>query len=247
MSYYRTNAIYESLCKEEGHRFFWVSGNAWMLLYGSSDAEVKAIVFVSGRSWKPRGDIISLIESISHNSGVPLLFVNFDDSAKEIEGVEFRKIGQDFTSLSLEELRDEFSSVGLPVKGGMCGKCVNDSTSSAYHKWQRENLGSSITVSDIDLIRVGENGDPIEAIELKRSFFPLNRWRPYPDDFPNFNVVLSLCEKAEMRFTIAYNVRETKPSFFDDPSRISIFSYPRRNYPIMVGEVSLQEFVEGFY
>jgi hypothetical protein len=38
--YYQTNAVYEGL-KSVEHDFLWVSGNAWTLIYGDSNATPK--------------------------------------------------------------------------------------------------------------------------------------------------------------------------------------------------------------
>ena len=136
--------------------------------------------------------------------------------------------------------------MGLPVKSGACGKSVNDATSSAYHNWQRANLGS-IKVTDIDLIRLNDQGMPVEAIELKRSYYPLKDWKPYSDDYVNFNLLHSVCQSAGMEMNIAYNVRQTKPTFFDNASRLTIFSYKNVNSPIKMGEYDFSEFVDRKY
>ena len=246
MSYYKTNAVYKLLESEQTHPFVWVSGNAWMLVYGDQTAVPKALVLAFGKSWALQKEVIQTAKNIAARSGIPLFFVKFDDGAQSIDKVGFGRPGEQPVELSLDQLKDEFQKIGLPVKNGACGKVVNDATSSAYHNWQRSSLGS-IKVTDIDLVRLGLDGSPIEAIELKRSFYSLQDWKPYPDDFVNFNLLLSVCKKTGMEVTIAYNVRQTKPVFKDDASRFTLFSYSAPNLPVKIGQFSYSDFLMGVY
>jgi len=246
VSYYKTNAVYGLLELEEVHPFVWVSGNAWMLVYGDQNASPRALVLAFGSSWSIQKDVTRVAKKIAEKSGIPLLFVKFNDTADSIDKVGFGKPGQQPRELTLDQLKDEFQKVGLPVKGGACGKSVNDATSSAYHNWQRSSLGS-IKVTDIDLIRLSAEGEPIEAIELKRSFSPLQTWNPYPVDYVNFNLLLAVCKLSSMRMTIAYNVRQTKPVFNDDASKFALFSYLAANSPLRIGQFGYSDFLVGNY
>lgn len=246
MNYYKTNAVYESLKSEQAHPFVWLSGNAWMLIYGDQNTTPKALVLAFGESWPLQNDIIETAEKISSASGIPLLFVKFDDAAEStISKVEFGKPGQ-ARELNLDQLTAEFRSLGLPVRSGTCEKSVNNATSSAYHDWQRSSLGS-IKVTDIDLIRLNTEGEPIEAIELKRSYYPLEKWNPFSDDYVNFNLLLSVCKQSAMKMTIAYNVRQNKPVFNDDASRFALFSYTANNSPVRIGQFGYSDFLTGSY
>jgi hypothetical protein len=91
------------------------------------------------------------------------------------------------------------------------------------------------------------NGEPIEVLELKRSFYSLQDWKPYQDDFVNFNLLLSVCQQADMKMNIAYNVRETKPVFKDDASRFAIFSFSSPSAPKKIGLVNYSDFLKGDY
>lgn len=246
LSYYKTNAVYGLLELEEEHPFVWVSGNAWMLVYGDQNAYPQALVLAFGSSWETQKDVISVAKKIAQKSGIPLLFVKFNDAAPLIDKVGFGKPGQKPCELNLDELKNEFRKLGLPVRSGACGKSVNDATSSAYHNWQRSSLGS-IKVTDIDLIRLSAEGEPIEAIELKRSFSPLKQWNPYPVDYVNFNLLLAVCDKSAMKMTIAYNVRQTRPVFNDDASRLALFSYAASNSPVRIGQFNYSDFLAGRY
>ncbi len=246
MRYYKTNAIYENLSQTKKHSFVWASGNAWALIYSDNQNIPKALVLAWGRSWAIQKNLLTALQTISKKSGLPLVYVNFDDQATSILDVNFGTLGHPPASLSLIDLKDRFKKMGLPVSTGVCGKSINDATSSAFHKWQRENLGS-INATDIDLIRLDQENIPIEIIELKRSYYALDEWRPYPEDFVNFNLLLNVCDSADINLNIAYNVRQTKPKFNDDASRVAIFQYRNANSPVSNGEYDFDDFIKGVY
>lgn len=242
MSYYTSNAVYKLLESQASHPFVWAAGNAWMLIYGDKTGTPKALVMASGKSWIPQKEILETVEKIAQRSDLPLFFINFDDESESIEKIKLGRPGTNQTELSLDDLKDKFRKFGLQVSSGLCQKSVNDATSSAYHKWQR-SLGSAITVTDIDLVRLNSAGDPIEAIELKRSYISLQNWTPFRNDFPNFNLLLSVCKMAEMKMIIAYNVRHKQPVFKDDASQLSLFSYQARDVPEKIGYFSFSDFL----
>lgn len=246
MSYYKTNAVYHLLNMEESHPFVWVAGNAWILIYGDHQATPKVIALVCGQSWIIQKEITQTVKTLASQAGLPLLFIQFDDTATSIHRVKLRKPGQQACELTLDQLKNEFQTLGLPVKKGRCGKSVNSATSSAYHNWQRSCLGA-IKVTDIDLIRLNPHGVPIEAIELKRSFYALQDWQPYPDDYVNFDLLLAVCHRAGMQVTIAYNIRRTQPVFQDDASWLRLFSYQCPCRPVNLGILRYGDFLTGDY
>lgn len=244
MSYYQTNAVYEGL-KSIEHDFLWVSGNAWTLIYGDSNATPKAVVLVAGLSWQENSSVVNLMKKISSVSGLPFFFVYFDDSSNEIEAAKVMFNQDDLGEIPLSELKNLFSGIGLPVKDGQARKYVNDATSSAYHNWQRDSLGA-IVVSDIDLFRKGGGGFPAEIIELKRSYYSLEKWRPFRDDYANFNLLLNLSKMCGITLKIAYNVRHKNP-FYDDVSSLTVFDYSRQGSPNLLGAYDFMSFVNGDY
>ena len=246
MAYYQSNAVYKALGSGGNHPFAWVSGNAWMLVYGDSEVVPRVLVLAHGFSWKPEPAALQTFERIAALAGLPAVRVAFDDAAGSIGSADFAAtVSGPATTISLDDLKNRFQAFGLPVRAGACGKSVNDATSSAYHKWQRDNLGA-IKVSDIDLVRIDGAGNPTEMIELKRSYYPLDRWKPFSDDFVNFNLLLNVSQKSGMRFTIAYNLRQKTP-FKDDASTVSIFDYPKANAPKHLGHFPFADFVAGNY
>lgn len=244
--YYKTNAVYEAVLKTQSHSFAWVSGNAWALVYADSTATPKALVLAYGSSWDKQDDFIKVLEHVSTISKIPLYFIEFEDDVDEIVGVRIKNSVSKSYYISLEKLKSIFQKLGLPVSTGQCLKSVNAATSSAYHNWQRANLGG-IVVTDIDLFRLDNEGKPVEIIELKRSYISLKDWCPFKRDFSNFNLLLAISKLANLKFNIAYNLRETEPVFKDDASNISVFNYGKVNESTRVAELSFSEFVSGNY
>ena len=246
--YYKTNAIYTELEKYADIPFVWTSGNAWILLYADNTAEVKIVATVLGHSTRRVNKKIKSRIETAQSKAVTLakaasaIFatIEFDDEATEID-----KVTLNGHTATLSELKDWFAKAGLAVKGSATSKAINDAASSAYHKWQRENLGA-IKVSDMDLLRLDpDTGGVVEILELKRSFISLENWRPYPVDFQNFNVIENLATRVGVRFTIAYNVRITQPTFRDDASLISLFDYSRKGGARAKGIIPFESFLKG--
>jgi len=243
LKYYKSNAVYDNL--EMNSCFSWVSGNAWILIYGDYSFEPKLIVFVHGSSWKIDDSVLSYVSSISSRTSVPAIRIEFDDLSNEIEFVKIHKGSGDQLNLQLDDLKKLFFKYGVPVNDGLCVKAVNDSTSSAYHNWQRSFLGT-IVVSDVDLIKI--KNESVEAlVELKRSFVSLDKWMPYKADYPNFRLISNLCDRGGFKFFIAYNVRHTRPLFFDDVSFIKLFDFDAGFNLSQVSILNFKEFSNGLF
>ena len=244
-NYYKTNNVYDRLEAHSDHLFNWVAGNAWFLVYGDGDANPAVNAAVWGETVPMPKDMLRLFMELSSTASLPFACIRFDDAADSITSVQLSVNGERSTDCTLEELRSRFASFGLPLAGPRStAKAINDRASSAYHHWQRQNLGR-ITVSDIDLLRLSEDGTPAEIIELKRSIIPLHQWKPYPVDYPNFNLLSVFADQCDLALTIAYNVRHKNP-FRDDASTLSIFDYKREQISHL-GVVSFADFVSGKY
>lgn len=250
--YYKTNAVYAELGKNNYQDFLWPKGNSWFLVYADNQANPKAIVYALGRSATTDKlhviKAIKAIEHISRESKIPLFKIIFNDgddvniNSVYVEGPN----DSGGAEVELSVLKEMFSEVGIPVKSGRCEKAINSAASSAYHLWQRDQLGS-IVVSDIDLLRIDINsGLPTEILELKRSFYDLSDWQPYPNDYPNFDVLVKISKPARMNFAILYNKRSKNP-WCDDPSQVRIFNYDINTTPQALGIMSFDEFINGNY
>jgi hypothetical protein len=224
MAYYSSNAIYEKLTSMGKKNYHWVSENAWILVYGDDKYIPRVIVLAFNNRWVKDSEIIKQTCNIAISANLPMLQICFDEKRESIDSVNVAEFDKTFISLKLQDLTALFLSFGLPVQSGVTAKAINSAESSAYHNWQRNNLGRNIIVADIDLIKVKDD-ETIVVLELKRSFYDLDKWTPYPADYTNFYVLENLCNLSNNKFFIVYNKRITKPSFFDDPSKISVFSF----------------------
>jgi len=253
--YYQSNAVYGEIGRREASPFVWASGNSWILLYADASEQLRVILSVRGRSTlvqdspdKARADLAeSKATQLADAATLPFNKIVFDDNSPAIEEVNlYDHPSAKPRQVSLIQLKAYFSKMGLEVTQRETPKAINDASSSAYHNWQRTNLGA-IKVTDIDLLRVEPHRDmPHEIIELKRSYYALENWSPYPQDFTNFNLIAGLASVARVRFTIAYNVRQKSP-WLDDASRLSLFSYSKTVGASGIGIVTFDDFYNGNY
>jgi hypothetical protein len=232
MDYYKGNALYSHIDTNNITTHDFVSGNMWQLVYGDNTCNPKLLVLAIGSTTNDYNGAFSdkekkafdLLQLLSKKSGVPLKIVKFNAEAASVENViVYDDLEQKGRSLSMEELSNMFKSYGLPVSNTQTAKYVNDMTSSAYHNWQRSSLGRELTVSDIDLWKLNDDGSINSIYELKRSFISIEKWNPYPDDYRNFQLISNLANLSSIAFKIAYNVRQTNP-FKEDISTIKVFN-----------------------
>lgn len=255
MRYYQTNNIYKYIIDNSLTNFKFTSGNLWQLVYGDSHCNPKLLAIVSGvnstefkNSYfsKTEQEAFNLLAKISDKTGLPLRFIRFITDTRIVQEVLSFKKGQgSYEILGLNQLKESFRQEGLPVSNSSTNKYLNDATSSAYHNWQRNELGRDLKVSDFDLWRVNSNDYPIELYELKRSFIPLQRWQPYRDDYNNFNLIYNVIKDLEINFKIVYNLR-TKNPWNDDVSLLKIFNVNFRNVnPVQYNStLKIQEFIK---
>lgn len=252
MSYYKTNALYEALQSAGVAHFKFVVGDAWQLVYGDNQCNPLLLVFAKGvpseqlNSQLPDEDLeaFKLFRYCSEKASLPLAVIKFPVDTEEVTEVHFTT-EREFEIVSMQDLSARYGSYGLPVSDTPTGKYLNDKSSSAYHNWQRQSLGRGLTVSDIDLWKLDNDGNPQIILELKRSFYSLEKWEPYADDFKNFRLISNLCNTAGISFIITYNIRVTKPQFKDDPSQIALFDVDFSKTPSIKkrGIVTFEEFL----
>ena len=228
-NYYRSNAVYDKIIRDGlVPPYFFQVGNSWDLIYGDQNAIPRLLVIAEGVA---RGELLNirtpeqnnswiLLNILSELTGVPIINIRFDISQDEITHVI--KIDDNLSEISLPDLSSLYQEYGLPINSGLSTKAINDASSSAYHNWQRTSLGRNIIVTDIDLLKHDNNGRILRADELKRSYIPVQDWRPYPADFPNFRLMWNLFHNANIEFNIVYNRRQKTP-LFDDPENLAIF------------------------
>ena len=101
-------------------------------------------------------------------------------------------------------------------------------------------MGSSVIAIDLDLMRMTDRVDQI--YELKRSYLSLETWQPYERDRANYIAGLMLAQRAGAEYRVVYNVRHTQPEFFDDISRLKIFSLDGGWPPTCLGEYPIEDY-----
>ena len=254
VKYYNSNALYDYITEEEIENFTFTSGNLWQLVYGDANCEPKLLAVVSGvqnddlesATTVAENEACRLLSIISNSKDVPLIFIRFIIDASEVSQVLIFEHGEErYEIIGMNELKQRFREAGLEVTNSSTTKYLNDATSSAYHKWQRNNLGRNITVADFDLWRLDEEKKPLEVHELKRSYYSLDRWEPFKDDYSNFSLLDNTLKGLDIDFKIVYNVR-TKNPWKDDISRLKIFDVDFNKHPeIEFNEtIDLEDFLE---
>jgi hypothetical protein len=241
MNYYKTNALYEHIKSGNYSQFKFAVGNSWQLVYGDNNCLPKVLIFAVGVPNNELNNPLSsidlsafnLLKNIAIKTGLPIRCIRFACDLDVVETVLFSNESLNFSSITMPQLSENFGSFGLPVSATQTNKYLNDLTSSAYHKWQRSSLGSALTVSDIDMWKVNENEEPLGIYELKRSYYTLERWVPFTDDYRNFKLISNLCNMASIGFKIVYNQRTTNP-FNDNIENIKRFAVNFNNTPPIV-------------
>lgn len=231
MEYYKSNALYEYISSKRLAQFKFVVGNAWQLVYGDNTCRALVLIFAVGVSnaeienapADAEREAFNLLSIAGEKAGLPVRYVRFACDVEEVETVRVSDSSFAYSSLTMPELSALFGSFGLPVSNTRTAKYLNDRTSSAYHNWQRSSLGAALTVSDIDLWRLNEDGVPEVVFELKRSYYDLPRWKPFTDDYRNFQLISNLCNRANIQFKIIYNQRIKTP-FEDKIDKLKIFT-----------------------
>lgn len=145
-------------------------------------------------------------------------------------------------------------------------KKENDALSSAFHIWQRKNIEIGSYV-DIDLVRFKDT-KITELIELKRSNYSLDKWKPFDADKNNFSILHYVAGKMNVPLILVYNRRsdvldenidkafqfktkklKTNEDIYDVIDKLKIFRINRdRNGGIVhnhLGECSLTDFISA--
>lgn len=251
MNYYKSNAIYEYLLTKNLPQFKFVVGNAWQLVYGDNQCDPLVLIFAVGVKSEElfnslsteENEAYNLLKMVGEKANLPVKQIRFASDVEEIEKILILDVNDNLSEINMVELSELYKSFGLPVSNTRTEKYLNDATSSAYHNWQRTSLGKDLTVSDIDLWRVNNNGVPEIIFELKRSFYDLKRWKPFTDDYRNFQLISNLCNKSGIDFKILYNQRIKEP-FEDKIDSLKLFSVDFSKQPPINedGIISLVEF-----
>lgn len=255
MKYYVDNALYSHLKETRNKKFFYLSKNRWMIVYGNGNLEPKVLIYLAGMSKEEyESDLIKfsdhenmkIVEALAKSVNLPFMFVGFNENVDKMTEVKLiDKDSYDFYNVTTDELLKIYESFGLFVDKSVSVKEINKSYSNVYQKWQM-NLGGRLVVSDIDLIKL-EEGKAKYAFELKRSKIRLDTWKPYSADYHNFQLLSNVFAKASIDFYIVYNHRQEFP-FVDDISKLKVFKVNNtiKDFIEFDGYYSLDSFLEKF-
>lgn len=250
MDYYVGNRVYDYLTKSKRREhFFWTSGNMWLLVYGNKDHEPKVVTVASENKLRIKTTeeerlAVKVAQKVTEGTGIPVNFIRFAPG-RSIETVQYWESGmKNLPEISSNDLKNRFIQYGLRMNQLRAQKSINDKSSSPYHDWQRKNMGNSVIVADIDLLRF-EGEAPTEILELKRSYIVMEEWEPYRQDYKNFLLLSKLARKRNLEFYIIYNHRIKKP-FYDDVSRLKVFKFDHRMATCckLIGYRTIQQFAD---
>nr|WP_325204405.1 hypothetical protein [uncultured Oscillibacter sp.] len=228
---YNGNAVYSYIVENELENYYFPAENTWILLYGDAYSNPRILVLALRAEAlqepfsKEEKTAVRAAVDVSKELGLPFIGVRFVPGSDQV--LVWETTEKKPERMSYDELRDLYEEYGV-VQPGTPRKSVNQYVSSSYHTWQRANLGK-ITVSDLDLLRYGEEGELRKIIELKRSKYAIDRWKPFDTDFPNFALVINAIVDSgrNIPFQIYYNVLRDGPKGRreDDISQIKVFAF----------------------
>lgn len=87
-------------------------------------------------------------------------------------------------------------------------KDLNKSLNDSFQEFTRRRLSNFLTCTDIDAVLPAVENEQFKLVfvELKRPVEPIERWRPYPNDLPNYRAMLSIAAEAGgISIALAYN------------------------------------------
>lgn len=259
VNYYESNAIYDYLLKEKYNNFLFAKKDIWFVVYGNDKCEPKLLVVIMASTREHYLNLefteleLSIIETarkLSDISGIDYKLIRYCKDESELFCVQYINYKtKRYKNIQMNHLAKVFAKYGIGTtlsETSETKKYLNDKISSAFHKWQREVLGNNITASDIDLIKF-ENDEMSAIYELKRSVVPIDKWKPYSDDYANFKLISKFADMANLEFKIVYNQRRKNP-YCDDISKLKLFSFDyRENRSNYCDTVILEDFLKGRY
>lgn len=188
-----------------------------LLVVANKKDNVPIALFVDDRCENPDRELTpeekqygNICFSLAKQANLPLFWIKYVDVPvlKNEDEVYIwdASNGPKFDKLKMKEIVDLLKKHNIQCESEDKSprKEKNDSLSSAFHLWQRECLKVGV-FADIDLIRI-VNKEVKEIIELKRSFYSLENWRPFYFDINNFSIIFNLCKRlGNVPFKIIYN------------------------------------------
>ncbi|WP_044211230.1 hypothetical protein [Flammeovirga sp. OC4] len=256
MDYYNSNAAIDYIRENDIEDFKFVIKNQWQLIYGDHQSAPKLLVAVSGvpsekellhpQLMSTETDLWLPLKQLYKRTNIPLILLRFVITKPEVQDVAIvdLKTSKEIRKIALADLPEYFKKYGLPITNNATAKYLNDKTSSFYHKWQRKNLGSTIKVTDIDLIKLDANHKISHIIELKRSKIHIRKWAPYKDDYPNFKLIAKLILNTGIKLEYLYNYHTKKPDYIDDINTVKVFNTPLPSSKFEIKEIGIMSMTE---
>lgn len=254
-NYYQTNAIYEYIEKNKLPGYTLAKENIWLMVYGDPESIPRLLLVISAVpeeryenmdiTPRERG-VMELAARFAGKTRLEYRVVRYCQDWP-LDKVQYMEYPSRHAVIGINALKHLFERNGVkgdPLPGGdETSKELNDRPASAFHIWQRKNLGN-ITASDIDLI-AWKNRKPARIYELKRSYIALEKWQPYAQDFANFRLIARFAKKIGADFQIVYN-RRTKNPYFDDIRRLKRFAFfPEEGRAEYIDTIALGDFFGG--
>ena len=191
MTFYRSNALLEKLSKVD--TFFVPKEESWQLIY-------------SDKNYNPILQLNVAVGDESKISNFPRLFEN-DGGNLVVTGPDSFELQWwhkgNYECFNGKSLYDEYFKRSLVIESGITVKPFNKYSSSYYHDWQSKQKFTG-GVTDVDALRLDNNGKVIEIMEIKRSRIPVKRWRPYSADRGGYEILSNLAELIGCKFTTIY-------------------------------------------
>jgi hypothetical protein len=225
---YDGNAIYDSLQANSSSFLLKPGQEVWPLIYATKDGQPRVVVLVATDRATPNPFFVRQVEHLAQKAGLPFRQLTFDASPPAgFTGapgpLTFVQHTHGQTQpVTQEAWKQEMESMGVEIRG-QANKPINRASSSAYHDWQRANLGN-IRVVDLDLLRINPRGQLTHVIELKRSAMSMGAWQPFQADQPNFDVIAQVARKAGVGFELAFT-RYNKQTLRESTNQIKVFQF----------------------
>lgn len=247
--FYTTNALYEYIEAHGIPGYLFAKEDLWMVVYGDESSIPKLLLVISavpvesytGRALSPKEEaVMDLCARFAGACGLPYRVVRYPRDARPLDRVQYIEHRKRWEEIGIASLPRLFRRCGMRPTRAKSAKGINDRATSAFHLWQRDNLGKTLTVSDIDLVKAGADGR-LTVYELKRSYMALEDWAPFPADAANHRLLARFAALVGASFQIVYN-RRIKDPFNDDISRLKRYSYSPKAGAEYIDTMTPEEF-----
>lgn len=237
-SRYSGNAIYDYLAQQTPANPYLIAPGqkTWPLIYSNNKGQPAVIVLVCEAIPTAPGkpsttgancQFANHLLRLATRANLPFRALSFwcgPSGALQLAWMQAPgQPGSCFQSIDEQHWRAELESLGVETNGS-AAKDINRASSSSYHDWQRRQLGTQTRVVDIDLLRLTPQGQVSDLVELKRADMPLDKWWPFPQDLPNYQLLHATAQAMGVGLEIAFNTYK-KINKQDDLSRFRVFRF----------------------